>query len=195
MGESAGVSGGVAGEVRGLVQPVVAEEGQSEDAPLSEGGQRDEHGVEVDEQGPLPQLRTTPDQPSQDEIERHNAAGHIPRRLWCPVCCRASLEEDPHHHSGVDHRDDGIPLVCLDYKELSKSQPPHLVMRVRGTGATYGVRSSRKGPEDRWLIRRLAAKIKTSGLGEVNLWVKSDGEPAIVAVQRALLRLAQVLPT
>ena len=61
-----------------------------------------------------------------------------------------------------------------------------LTLRVRGAGATYGVRSSRKGPEDKWLVQKVVSKIAAWGLGEVNLWVKSDGEPAIVAMQQAI---------
>ena len=186
MGESAGVTGGVARGARGLVQPVGAEEGQEEGANGGNGDQEDEHEEEAGERGPLPRLRRAPAQPDQDEVDQHNASGHIPRRLWCPACVRASLEEDPHRHAGVDHRDEGLPLVCLDYKELSKDQPPHLVMRVRGTGATYGVRCSRKGPEDQWLVERLVSKLEAWGMQDIHLWVKSDGEPAIVALQRAI---------
>ena len=114
VGEDAGVTGIVAGEARGRIQPVGAEVDQGAGAPAGDGNQEEDREAEVGEPVPLPNLRVSPIHPGQDEIDRHNASGHIPRRLWCPTCCRASLEEDPRLHSGVDHRDDGIPLVCLD---------------------------------------------------------------------------------
>ena len=76
MGESAGTSGEFAERVRGLVQPVSAEEPQGDDA--REGNGEAEHDGGVDAQGPLPNLRTAPDQPGQDDIDRHLASGHVP---------------------------------------------------------------------------------------------------------------------
>ena len=43
--------------------------------------------------------------------ERHFAAGHVPRRMWCPICARASLEEDPHQRGQEDHFDTGLATV------------------------------------------------------------------------------------
>ena len=102
----------------------------------------------------------------QEEVDRHRAAGHATRRMWCPSCAQASIEEDDHARTGPDHKDTGLPMVCLDFKELAKNLPPHVVMRLRGTGSTYGVKCARKGPEDRWVVQRLASNIESWGIGE-----------------------------
>ena len=158
------------------------EQGQAGDSSgIDAGG----GGVPMSEEGAEPVLRNAPVKPDQEEVDRHYAT-HIPRRLWCPVCVQASLEEDPHFRAEVDHKDDGVPMVCMDYKELEKGRPLHIVIRERATGRTYGAKCLRKGPPDAWLVTRLAIKIGSWGLQDTKLWVKSDGEPAIKALQRAI---------
>ena len=61
-----------------------------------------------------------------------------------------------------------------------------MVARERCTGATYGARCLRKGPSDQWIVGRVIEKLGDGGLAEVVLWVKSDGEPAIKALQEAI---------
>ena len=138
-------------------QAAEARDGEREQAELEE---------EVGEQGPLPNLRPAPVRPDQQEVDRHYASGHVPRRFWCPACSQASMEDDFHFQSKEDQRDDGLAVVCLDFKELSNNQPPHVVMRKRTTGATYGVRTVRKGSEDRWVVERLITNIECWGLQE-----------------------------
>ena len=46
-----------------------------------------------------------PKLPSQDEVEYHYVAGHLPYRSWCPICVRA-------HGRDMDHcRDTGDDSV------------------------------------------------------------------------------------
>ena len=59
-------------------------------------------------------------------------------------------------------------------------------MRERATGSTYGLGCTRKGADDVWAVQRLAEKLESWGLGDIVLWVKSDGEAAIKNLQRAL---------
>ena len=59
-------------------------------------------------------------------------------------------------------------------------------MRERSTGSTFGVRCTAKGAQDGWMVENLVSKIQDWGLGEFCLWVKSDGEPAIKSVQKAV---------
>ena len=76
-------------------------------------GQEDE-----EEQGQAPIERKAPAKPTQDVLNKHNLT-HIPRRMWCPICAKAMLGEDPHRKQDEDHREDGIPEVHMDYKEDS----------------------------------------------------------------------------
>ena len=110
---------------------------------------RDAEGPVKDdgEEGQDPKGRTAPAKPSPEEVARHNLT-HIPRRMWCKVCAEADIQEDPHWKSGVDHKSEGMPEVHMDYKEIRKGKRPFLVLRERGTGSTFGVRCSQKGPGD-----------------------------------------------
>ena len=76
--------------------------------------------------------------------------------------------------------------LCLDYKELVKGRPVHVVIRERTTGSTYGLRCLSKGASQEWLVQRLVAKIDQWGLQQYALFVKSDCEPAMRALQRAI---------
>ena len=72
-------------------------------------------------------------------IDKHFASGHVPRRLRCPICAEASLQEDPHRRGEFDHADGGLAMVCMDFKEFVKGRLVHIVLRERSTGTTYGV--------------------------------------------------------
>ena len=102
------------------------------------------------------------------------------------VCVQSSIEEDPHRTNPVDHRKHGHPMVVLDYKELRKDRAPHLVMREAGSGATYGLRCAQKGGGDPWIVERLTSKLDAWGLRDCTLWVKSDCEPAVRALQGSI---------
>ena len=151
------------------------------DGVAGAGSQEDSGG----EEGLEPVVRNAPTKPDQSEIDRHFTT-HVPRRLWCPICAQATLEEDPHRRSAEDHVENGLPMICIDYKELVKGRPVHIVMRERATGRTYGVRCKRKGAGDEWIVQRLVARLNEWGLKECQLWVKSDCEPAIRALQVAV---------
>ena len=137
------------------------------------------------EEGQDPSERKAPMKPSPEEVSRHNLT-HIPRRMWCKVCAEADMQEDPHRKSKVDHKDDGIPEVHMDYKELHKGKRPFLILRERATGSTFGMRCSQKGPGDAWVVKRCVENIEQWGLARVRMMVRSDGEPAIKALRDAI---------
>ena len=58
-----------------------------------------------EEEGQDPKGRNAPIKPSPEEVAKHNLT-HIPRRMWCKVCAEADIQEDPHRHSGIDHKSD-----------------------------------------------------------------------------------------
>ena len=70
------------------------------------------------------------------------------------------MQEDPHTKSKVDHKDDGIPEVHMDYKELHKGKRPFLILRERATGSTFGMRGFQKGPGDAWAVKKCVEKIE-----------------------------------
>ena len=59
-----------------------------------------------------------PNQPSEADIERHNAAGHVPFRSWCPVCVEACAKDAPHSRS-KDKCEHEFPIFSSDYAFMS----------------------------------------------------------------------------
>ena len=37
--------------------------------------------------------------------------------MWCKICAEADIQEDPHRNSKVDHKDEGVPEIHMDYKD------------------------------------------------------------------------------
>ena len=105
--------GEIAEEVAGADGAVGTDEQEAQQAGGDGGPGDDEDG----EEGIEAAIRGAPVRPEQPEVDRHFASGHVPRRLCCPICARASLEEDPHSRAHGDHHDNGLAIVCRDYKE------------------------------------------------------------------------------
>ena len=74
----------------------------------------------------------------------------------------------------------------MDYREVGKGKRPFLIMLERSSGATFGVRCAAKGDSDAWAIQRCNEKLIDWGIAKVRLCVRSDGEPAIKALRRAM---------
>ena len=91
-------------------------------------------------------------------------------------------------------RAEGLPKIAIDYQEL-KSKPkknPSLedkmirivVAKDEPTGVVFSYRVETKGTGDQWIIKRLVKDIEE--LGRRDIILKTDGEPAIVALQHAI---------
>ena len=42
--------------------------------------------------------------PSQDQVDKHRASGHVPYRNWCEECIEGQGKEDGHRTHGMDKR-------------------------------------------------------------------------------------------
>ena len=151
---------------------------------------------EANQEARHPIILTSPCRPSADDVEKHNAT-HLPYRNWCPVCVRARGKEDAHrrrHGDGLARRRDGLAKILMDYQEL-KSKPKKdpspddkvvkiIVEKDEPTGMVFAHRVESKGPSDPWIANRIVQDIEELGRRDVIL--KTDGEPAIVALQRTV---------
>ena len=116
--------GGAVTPVDSNVTPVVPEAGPVGPVP-GELGDRDlinqnpnepNEVIELQaEQAPVQVIRS-PSQPTQADIDHHNACGHVPFRDWCPVCVQTSAMEDGHRNKGEEH---SAPTFCSDYASVS----------------------------------------------------------------------------
>jgi hypothetical protein len=161
------------------------------------------------EEAAKPKTVHAPKGPTRKEREEHEAT-HMPYRAWCQHCIRGRGRNKPHKRKTKEAEDEEkkVPRVSMDYFFMSQdeekaSENPLLLMVDESTGLRYMRAVGRKGTGDgkemEWLIKDLHEELKDWGHpgGEGNeLILKSDGEPAIVAVREALGRYhgGKVLP-
>ena len=130
----------------------------------------------------IPKSLTSPIRPPDGEVAKHELT-HMPYRPWCRVCVEARGKEDPHKQKKRDPDDEsGLPIVSLDYQEMNEKLMLRLLVgKDEATGCVLAHSAVCKGPRDEWLMRRIVNDLRE--LGRPDIILKTDGEPAIVAVQ------------
>ncbi len=149
----------------------------------------------------VPRDLHSPVGPSARAIELHNYT-HLPYRCWCNPCREARAREDAHARlkHGTDEEElegNALPIISLDYQELNEdAEPPQKVIvgKDEKTGSVFCHKVIAKGLTDEWAVRKVIQDIEDVGRSQVIL--KTDGEPAIKAVQSRMisLRKAQTVP-
>ena len=131
----------------------------------------------------VPFLLPCPMKPSKEDVERHNAT-HLPYGCWCPVCVKAKGREDAHKR-GDGKEKPGLPIISMDYSELDDEDEARsnktLVVKDELSGAVLQYKVKCKGTGDDWVVKKLVRDIEEFGRTDIRL--KTDGEPAIVALQ------------
>ena len=141
-----------------------------------------------------PEDLRSPVRPSARAVELHQYT-HLPFRSWCPVCIAARAKEDSHRRSkprddDYEHDGSGLPIVSLDYQELdetSDSPTRVIVGKDESTGNVLCHKVLMKGIGDEWAVKKLVQDIEDWGRSKVIL--KTDGEPAIKALQSRVISL------
>ena len=144
----------------------------------------------------LPKILQTPMKPSKDDVNAHFAM-HLPYRSWCPACVKAKLREDGHYRVKQDKKQDGLPIVSMDYQDMneeSKKQQKVIIGKDEVSGSTFGHYVLCKGVGDEWAAKQIVKDIQELGYGDIIL--KTDGDPAIVALQNKMqsMRQAKTVP-
>ena len=128
-----------------------------------------------------------PVKPTQAMVDQHNI-NHLPFRSWCKYCVRVRGQSVGHY--SVDHTEDQIPTIEVDYGFLgNKDSPatdlPVLCGRDRQSETVWSCPVPCKGIEDHpHGSNRLKEWLEETGYQRV--MVKSDQEPAILAVVSAV---------
>ena len=144
----------------------------------------------------VPTMLPSPIKPSKEDVETHYAT-HLPYRNWCPVCVKAKGKESPHWRSKNTEKP-GLPIVSMDYNELDDEKGYRsnktLVVKDENSGAVLHYKIKTKGAGDEWVVKKVARDIEE--LGRTNIRLKTDGEPAIVALQAKVqsARTATTIP-
>ena len=135
----------------------------------------------------IPRALNAPIRPPAEEVESHNIT-HTPPRPWCDICVAAYGKEDPHFR-GANNKEEadksGIPIVSLDYNDVEKGKAMTIVGKDESTGMPINHKVSCKGPADEWVVRKIVKDLEDIGRRDVIL--KTDGEPAIVALQSKII--------
>ena len=147
----------------------------------------------------IPKLVTSPIRPSAEAIEQHFAAGHVGYRNWCPVCVMARGREDAHPRQREEDEDDksGLPIISMDYNELNEEsdKPQKVLVGVdNSTGNVFAHNVIAKGLTDDWICKKVVRDLEEFGRSDIIL--KTDGEPAIKAVQNRIqaIRRGRTVP-
>ncbi len=153
----------------------------------------------------IPKTLNSPIKPSAEEIERHYT-NHLPYRNWCPVCVKTKGAEMAHRRGAnePDEEDRGaVPIVDIDYSSLNENveqveerecKLKTMVMKDETSGNVFQHKVQVKGVGDEWLLKKMCKDMEE--LGRRDAVLKSDGEPAIVAVQNKIqsMRSGRTIP-
>ena len=133
-------------------------------------------------------IARSPYSPTQDEKEKHNAT-HLPYGNWCPVCVQAKGKEDDHKRAKKSAEEE-VETIVMDYKAFGHDDEDDTItairMRAKKTSMTAAFVCTMKGPEDKWIIKKLVETIDNWGYTKIIL--KTDGEPALTRVAEEIKR-------
>ena len=126
--------------------------------------------------------------PTQKEIDEH-IVSHLPFRAWCRHCVKGKAKGLPHRIK-KERVEEQVPLVSIDYmfmhdkqKEGEERGMPILVMKDRKTRVVRARVVPQKG-RNAYAIKILAGMIVS--LGYKKILLKSDQEPAVLALKEAV---------
>ena len=159
---------------------------------------------------PLPQPRL----PSRQEVQEHELT-HIPYRSWCVHCVRGAGRSDAHRRRArqdEEEREQHMTTCGIDYAFMidtgdlctreemervgwDKTRDTVLVSEDLATGGIRAHLVSAKGNGDSWIAGKIKDDIEEFGYGGAPVRIKSDQEPAIVDVQRAVIAKRGNAPT
>ncbi len=121
------------------------------------------------------------------------AGGHFPFRDWCRSCVAGRGLSEGHY--AIDHASDTIPTIAIDYGYLGDTADDD-----RASPIIFGADSKTrwrfshvlqsKGIGHLHSVRVLVAELVASGYARLIL--KSDEEPAIVALKREVARIVKI---
>ena len=128
-----------------------------------------------------------PSAPTADDREEHTASGHAVFRTWCRECCIGRGRMHQHRAGG---RETTIPAIAIGYRYLNERDDllqeaagaPIWVSKSNRDRCTCAAIVPAKGA-DEYEVAEL--KNDVSGCGFTEVLVRSDNEPAILALKES----------
>jgi len=157
--------------------------------------------VDEEEEQTVGRALKAPQRPSVDEVDAHEASGHLPFRNWCRACIVGRGREDPSTDkkkvriAGVE-----VPVISMDYGYLGDRPArgpggaavvdpmlmPILAVKDQQSKAVLSVPCEAKGLSNN--VAKMVAEWIVF-LGHSRVIVKGDQEPALRSVQQEVLKL------
>ena len=124
----------------------------------------------------------SPTMPKTEEVEEHDKT-HLPYRNWCRHCVRGRGREMSHQ---ACHDEPSMTELHIDFEFLGEEDDPGkavpvLVAGERASRMTLAAAVPRKSTGT-YIARRLVAFMREIGCELGDMIVKSDQEPAIMAI-------------
>ena len=151
-----------------------------DEAPVRPGGGGAGEAVEESVEARAVNPGWSPANPSARERKEHEATGH-------GIKARGVVQV----HRKVDHGEDRLPTVCLDYFYMSEEEgaKPNLVAVDRDTGMVMATAINQKGVVDLTAQKALTRFLEILGYREVVL--KSDGERSLLKMKMEAAKQAR----
>ena len=152
--------------------------------------------------------------PSRREVQEHELT-HIPYRSWCVHCVRGAGRSDAHRRRArqdEEEREQHMTTWSIDYAFMidngdlctkeemervgwDKTRDTVLVSEDLATGGIRAHLVLANGNGDPWIAGKIKDDVEEFGYGGALVRIKSDQEPAIIDVQRAVIAKRGNAPT
>ena len=142
-----------------------------------------------------------PRQPTQAQIDDHEASGHAAYRSWCRFCVSARGIGTQHRSQSEEHgAEDTDPIIYMDYGFINKDgkyvvderEGEHtvpIIILKDSKWKCYGATTvQQKGPDEE-AVKYCVEYCKA--LGHRRVMIQTDGEPAIRALKSAIIKATE----
>ena len=125
--------------------------------------------------------------PCAEEVRIHDLT-HLPFRDWCPFCVKGRAVSMPHRTAEKEH---AITVIGMDYMGLNHREPgedacPIIVAVDEKSGTLLAHVLLQKGVEP-FAVKTLVSDFRDI-LGYTKFIIKTDQEPAILALKNAVAK-------
>ncbi len=117
---------------------------------------------------------------------------HYPFREWCRHCMDGKGQNSQHRRDKEKDEEKlgGVPRISFDYwfmgeEDFKAQKNPLMMMYDKESTAVCPFAVGKKGVQD-WVVRKLAKELEGWGLTQCKSIYKSDGEPSVVTVKKAV---------
>ena len=120
------------------------------------------------------------------EVDEHESRGHFPPRKWCIFCDAGRGRIGPHFHDEAVEERHGVPFVSTDYFFLGVDEEraqPMILIKDHKSKHTHATTVDAKGVT-KFSVDNFVQFLHS--LGHKRLILKSDNEPALLALKTAV---------